>query len=264
MSRRCLPGCKRAAVLALVLACLWPCRAGAQDTELVVSAAASLTDVMRELADRYRAETGVILRINSAGSNTLARQIVEGAGVDVFLSADEAQMDIVEGAGRVVAGTRTDVLLNTLVVVVPAGGEERARLSTPGDLAGPGVRRVAMGNPASVPAGVYGRQWLESLGLWARVAPRVVSLPTVRAALAAVEEGRVDAGIVYATDARSTTAVRVAMTVPVAGAPRIVYPAAAIRGAHEARAATLVRWLHGEAAMEIFRRAGFRPAAPRQ
>jgi molybdate transport system substrate-binding protein len=264
MPSRCLPGCKRAAVLALVLACLWPCRAGAQDTELVVSAAASLTDVMRELAARYRAETGVILRINSGGSNTLARQIVEGAGVDVFLSADEAQMDVVERADRLVPGTRSDVLSNGLVVIVPAGGAAGAQVSAPADLAGPGIRRIAMGNPASVPAGVYGRQWLESLGLWARVAPRVVSLPTVRAALAAVQEGRVDAGLVYATDARTTTAVRVAMEVPVAEAPRIVYPAAAIRGAHEAAAAALVRWLHDEAAMEIFRRAGFRPAAPRR
>lgn len=235
-----------------------------RDGELLVSAAASLTDVMAELSAAYRAERGTELRVNSGGSNTLARQIVEGAKVDLFISADDAQMDVADRAGRLVAGSRTALLSNSLVVIVPAagpGGSKDSPLRTMRDLAAASVRRVAMGNPESVPAGVYGRRWLEQIGLWARVAPKVVPLPTVRAALSAVQEGRVDAGIVYATDARTTNGVRVAVVAADGEAPSVVYPAAIVRGGREEESARLLTWLRGETATRVFTHAGFRMAA---
>lgn len=252
------------AAFALLMALVLPLRADAQERELVVSIAASLADVMDELADRYRAEAHVVLRVNTGGSNTLARQIVEGAPVDVFISADEAQMDVVETARRVVPGSRRALLANALVIVVPvesSGGSNGPPLPihSARDLAAARIRRVAMGNPESVPAGVYGRRWLQHIGVWPAVAPKVVPLPTVRAALSAVQESRVDAGIVYATDARVTRAVRVALTAPDGEAPAIVYPVAAIRGAREQAAARFLAWLREDSATRVFIRAGFRP-----
>lgn len=233
----------------------------AQHGELVVSAAASLADVMDELVRLYRADVQVELRINTGGSNTLARQIVEGARVDVFISADAAQMDAVEKAGRLVPGSRADLLSNAIVVIVPAASAAggTATTMTVRELASPAIRRVAMGNPNSVPAGVYGRRWLETIGVWSQIAPKVVPLPTVRAALSAVQEGRVDAGIVYATDARVTEGVRVALVAPDTEAPDVVYPAAAVRGAREAAAARFLAWLRGASARQVFVRAGFKP-----
>lgn len=244
--------------LASVIALGITLSARAQEAELVVSAAASLADVMAELSTMYRADAGVEVRVNTGGSNTLARQIVEGARVDVFISADEAQMNVVEQAGRVVSGSRADLLANALVIVVPS--DSSVRVSSARDLAGPGVRRVAMGNPESVPAGVYGRRWLERAGVWPAVAPKVVPLPTVRAALSAVQEWRVDAAIVYATDARVANAVRVALVAPGEDAPVVVYPAATIRGAREQAAARFLAWLREDAAMRVFIQAGFKPA----
>jgi molybdate transport system substrate-binding protein len=253
-----------AVALVSILASASPSADGRQPTAdsrvLVVSAAASLADVMRELTTKYRDEAGVELRVNTGGSNTLARQIVEGARVDVFLSADAAQMDVVEKAGRLLPGSRSDFVANALVVIVSS--DTPAPVSRVDDLAGAGVRRIAMGNPASVPAGVYGRRWLETSGLWPRVSPKVVPLPTVRAALAAVQEGRADAGIVYATDARTTSAVRVALVAPDGEAPAVVYPAAVIRGSREEPAARLLAWLRGATAMRVFTAAGFRTVEP--
>ena len=227
----------------------------AQPAPLVVSVASSLTDVMTNLAAHWE-ETGKgAVRVNAAGSQTLARQIVEGARVDVFVSADEAQMDAVERAGRLVAGTRQPLLANQLVVIVAR--DARNRPSSAADLAGPAVRRLAMGQPDSVPAGVYGRQWLERAGLWARIKAKVVPLPTVRAALAAAREGRADAAIVYATDARSSQDVEVAFPVPEREAPAIVYPVAVVAGAREAEARRFVRGLQDGYARQVFEAAGF-------
>jgi molybdate transport system substrate-binding protein len=228
---------------------------GEQAAPLVVSVAASLTDVMAALAKNWE-ETGQgPVRVNAAGSQTLARQIVEGARVDLFLSADEAQMDAVARAGRLVAGTRVALLDNRLVVVVAR--DARVRPAGAADLAGTAVRRLAMGQPDSVPAGVYGRRWLERAGVWAAVQPKVVPLPTVRAALAAAREGRVDAAVVYATDARTSPDVQVAFTVPEHDAPAIVYPAAVIAGGREADARRFLRYLQGGFARQAFEAAGF-------
>lgn len=230
---------------------------------LLVAAAASLSGVAPRLAEAYRQDTGSVVRFNCAGSNTLARQIVEGARPDVFLGADEAQMDVVERAGRIVPGTRRPFAGNRLVVVVAARVDDGVRSAR--DLGGARFTRVAMGDPAAVPAGVYARRWLEAAGAWDQAAPKVVPMPSSPSVLAAVHEGRAEAGIVYATDlsahAASAPGVRVALEVPRDEAPRIVYPAAAIRGGREDAARRVLAFLETPAARELLEDAGFLPPA---
>lgn len=226
----------------------------AQPPGLVVSVATSVYDALDEIAGLYRAATGVTVALNAGGSNTLARQIVEGAKAGLFLSADAAQMDAVEKAGRIVPGTRTRLLTNELAIVVPKTSTDftLARL-----LEGR-ITRLAMGEPAAVPAGVYGRKWLEHEQAWERVAAKVVPFPTVRAVLTAVEAERVDAGIVYRTDALSSSA-RVIANISKKDHPYldITYPAAVIAGPSEADARRFLEFLKGPAARAVFDRRGF-------
>jgi molybdate transport system substrate-binding protein len=237
-------------------ACLFaPDAAAAQPRTLTVSVASSLADVMAEIGRAFERRGGARLTLNVAGSNFLSRQVVEGAAVDVFMSADEVQMDTAERAGRLVPGSRRDLLSNTLVVIVPARAKTDVR--EPRDLRRADVRRIAMANPDSVPAGVYGRQWLERAGVWMDVRVKVVPALTVRAALAAVRSARADAGVVFATDARTSYDVRVAYAVPEADAPPIRYPVAAVRGRHEAEALQLIAFLGSDVAGRIFEAAGF-------
>ncbi len=226
----------------------------AQPPALVVSVATSVYNALDEIAGLYRAATGVTVALNAGGSNTLARQIVEGARAGLFLSADELQMDVVEKAGRVVPGTRTRLLTNELAVVVP----KTATDFTLARLLEGRVTRVAMGEPGAVPAGVYGRQWLEHEQAWGRVSPKVVPFPTVRAVLSAVEAERVDAGIVYRTDAM-TSSVRVVTHLSKKDHSYldIAYPAAVIVGPSEAEARRFLEFLKGPAARAVFDRRGF-------
>jgi molybdate transport system substrate-binding protein len=239
--------------ITVLAACSTP--VAAQPPGLVVSVAASAHDALDEIAGLYRAATGVAVAVNTGGSNTLARQIVEGAPAALFLSADNTQMDVVEQAGRLVPGTRTPLLTNALAIVVPQ--DARAGVSIDDVLQGR-VARVALGDPRAVPAGVYGRQWLERQGAWPRVQPTVVPFPTVRGVLAAVEAGRVDAGIVYATDARGSR-VRVIATVSPADHPYldIVLPAAVVKGPAETDARRFLEFLKGPPARAVFTRRGF-------
>ena len=205
--------------------------------------------------------TGIDVRFTFAGSNTLARQIVEGARIDVFISADSAQMDVVERAGKLVPGSRVDVVSNQLVVITPAGQRQQQWPDALGSVA---VKRVAMGDPAAVPAGVYGRQWLETVRLWHDVAGKVVPLPTSPAVLAAVRSGHAQAGILYITDVAGdpqSQGVAIVHRVADADAPDIVYPAAAIVGSRVVDARRMVEFLGSEAALKVFVAAGFRPRA---
>jgi molybdate transport system substrate-binding protein len=192
----------------------------------------------------------VTVALNTAGSNTLARQIIEGARVGVFISADDIQMNVVEKAGRLAPGTRTRLLSNALAIIVPDSSRRNVTME---DLLAGRVKRLAMGEPSAVPAGVYGRRFFERQGAWDRVRPKVVPFPTVRAVLAAVEAGRVDAGVVYRTD---TTTARVHV---IAGAADldIVHPAAVIAGPDEAQGRRFLEFLKGAEARAVFTRHGF-------
>ena len=227
-----------------------------QKAEVLVSAATSLTDVMRQIAQAYEARTGTRLTVNTGASNTLARQIAAGAAVDLFISADEAQMKVIDDS--VVAGSRVDLLSNELAVAVAS---DRPRtIASARDLTAPAFRRIAIGDPSAVPAGVYARSYLEKIGVWPAVAQKVVPSASVRLALAAVENGAADAAIVYRTDVAAARRAAVALVIPRADGPRIVYPAALIRtGRNRADATRLLVWLQSAEATAIFRAAGFIP-----
>lgn len=229
--------------------------------DLLVAAAASLSGIAPPLARALHDATGIDVRFNFGGSNTLARQIVEGARLDAFVSADAAQMDVVERSGRLVAGTRVTVVRNRLVVIV--GSFTQPPEFKVDDLASPGTGRVAMGDPAAVPAGVYGRRWLETIRLWALVEPKVVALPSSPAVLAAVRAGRAAAGVVYASDAHGRSDVRVAYVVPADEVPEISYPAAAIAGGRIPLARQFIDFLRSDVAQRLFASAGFSPVGAR-
>jgi molybdate transport system substrate-binding protein len=201
------------------------------------------------------------VRYNFAASNLLARQIAAGAPADLFASADEARMDFLAQKKLVVEGTRISLLSNTLVIVV--GADSRISIQSEADLARPEVRAIALAEPQSVPAGVYAKQHLESLGLWKKVFDRVVPVENVRAALAAVESGNVDAGIVYKTDAAISKQVRIAYEVPRAEGPRISYPFAVLTSSADENAARrFLDYLASPAGRAVFSRYGFLPAEP--
>jgi len=226
-------------------------------SEVHVFAAASLTDALKALAPAYAAKSGNRLVFNLAGSNALARQIQAGAPADVFFSADEIQMDRLAKAGFVDVSSRRDLLSNTLVIVVPPDGP--AALD-PAALARTSVKRVALADPKSVPAGVYAREYLTKLGLWKAIEPKVVPTENVRAALAAVESGNVEAGIVYRLDAAISKAARTAFEVPRAEGPKIAYPAAIVSGAENAAAAKdFLDYLASAEGMAVFQKFGFLP-----
>jgi len=243
---------------------LWPTSGAAQRPvrrDLLVAAAASLSGIAPQLTQAFHDATGIDLRFNFGGSNTLARQIVEGARVDAFVSADAAQMDVVERSGRLVEGTRVSVVSNRLVVIV--GTLPNPQAFRVDDLASPRTQRVAMGDPAAVPAGVYGRRWLEVIRLWSVVDPKVVPLPSSPAVVAAVRAGRAEFGVVYASDAWNRRDVSVAYIVPLEDAPEISYPAAVITGGRIPLARQFIDFLRSAPAQRIFESAGFRAVGAR-
>ena len=232
-------------------------QAGAR-APLTVSAAVSLTEVMQAVGRAYEAAGHGPLVFNFASSNVLARQIVNGAPVDVFISADEAQMEIVRRAA-LVAGGLVPLCGNRLAVITRR--DLAAVVTSPAGLAAPAVRRIAIGNPDAVPAGVYARQYLEAVNLWGALQPRLLLSGSVRAALAAVVNGAADAGIVYTTDLRGSPDVHVAAIVEGPQAPRIVYPAAALASsARSGEAAAFVKFLQSDEIRRIFAAHGFAPA----
>ncbi|MBN9682261.1 MULTISPECIES: molybdate ABC transporter substrate-binding protein [unclassified Corallococcus] len=237
---------------------VWVTVSSARAEEVLVFAAASTTDALEALAPAFQQASGHRVRFAFGASSDLARQVVAGAPADAFLSADEAKLDAVDRAGLVQAGSRVDLLSNRLVVVVPV--KSAVKVAGPADLKG--LKRVVLAEPAAVPAGVYAKAWLTKAGVWADVASRVVPAVDVRAALAAVEAGRADAGVVYATDAAQSKKVRVVFTVPEGDAPRIVYPAAALtQGKAPEGGLAFVRFLQTEDARKEFRRLGFLDAS---
>ena len=231
----------------------------ASAAELTVFAAASLSDSLKELAPVYAKATGNTLRFNFGASGALARQIQSGAPADVIVSADELRVDQLEKAGLIAAGTRRTILANLLVVVVAADGG--APVAVLPDLAKADVKRIAIGEPATVPVGTYTKAHLQKLGLWAPVESKCVPLDNVRAVLAAVEAGNADAGFVYKTDALISKKVRIAVTVSLGEGPKITYPAAALRDARQPEAAAkFVAFLAGAEAQAVFAKCGFLPA----
>jgi len=236
-------------------------------SELKVFAAASLTDVCREIGTNYQARTGVKLVLNFGASSFLERQLEAGAGADVFFSADEAKMDLLERQGLILTNTRVSRLGNALVIVVPK--DSALVVASAKTLATSVVKRIALADPETVPAGIYARKYLEKEKLWTTLQPKVVPTDNVRAALAAVESGNVEAGIVFQTDAGISKQVKVALAIPSVETPEISYPLAVLRDSKRVEAArALVIYLNSDEAGKVFQRYGFtlrsspRPATP--
>jgi len=241
------------AVLALRFGCALPA------ADLNVLAAASLSDALKEIAKTYEPASGDKLLLNLAASSTLARQIKEGAPADVFFSADEAKMDDLAKSGLLAADTRLSLLSNTLVIVV--GSEGGAVITTPADLAKPAVARIALAEPKTVPAGIYAKEYLQKAGLWKQIIDKIVPTENVRACLAAVESGNVDAGIVYKTDALISKKVKIGYEVAIADGPKISYPLAVLKASKNAEAARrFAAYLASAEARAVFAKYGFLPA----
>ncbi len=223
---------------------------------VVVFAAASLTDSLQEIARGYSLQSGQKVALNFGSSGTLARQIQEGAPADIFFSADQAQMDALEKRGLIVPETRRSRLSNSLVIVV--ADDSKLAIASAKDLTQPAVKRLALADPQTVPAGIYSKQYLEKLGLWPALSPKVVPTDNVRAALAAVESGNVQAGMVYKTDAAISKHVRIACAVPPAEGPAILYPMALVRDAKDPVAARqFLDCLNSTEATRVFEKFGF-------
>lgn len=242
--------------MALVAALALPVSANAAET--VIFAAASLKNALDAIAADWQAETGNTVAISYAGSNKLAAQIIEGAPADIFISAAVNWMDEVEKAGLTVAGTREDLLGNTLVLI--AHGKDAAPVEVaPGfDLTGLlGDEKLAMALVDAVPAGQYGKAALENLGIWDSVAPSVAQAENVRDALRLVSSGEAPYGIVYASDAVADDNVSVVGTFPADSHAPILYPAALLTGAADAEDKALFEMLSTPEAAEIFGKEGF-------
>jgi molybdate transport system substrate-binding protein len=230
----------------------------AVSAELRVFAAASLAEALTEIGKIYEAAHGDRVQLNLGASSQLARQIKEGAPADVFFSADEAKMDDLANAGLLAPDTRRTLLGNTLVIVVNA--TDAPALAAPADLAGNAVRRIALAEPRTVPAGIYAKEFLTRAKLWDRVLPKVVPTENVRAPLAAVEAGNADAALVYKTDALISKKVKIAFEIPADAAPKITYPVAVLKDApHAAAARKFVDYLASPPARDVFTRHGFLP-----
>ncbi len=230
-----------------------------QKVELVVYAATSTRDALQALEVDYERDHPVDLVFNFGSSGDLSRQIVAAGKADVFLSADEREMDRLAESALLLAGTRKTLLSNQLVVIEPADAPTIfADPFTPAQLALPAVKLLSLGDVETVSAGRYAKAWLERNQAWDSVANRVLPGIDVRAALAAVESGGAQAGIVYRTDVARTKKARIVHAVPLADGLRIEYPIAVIAGGEHTEAArAFVEYAASPSARPAFERFGF-------
>lgn len=234
-----------------------PIQASAQD--LLVFAAASLGDTLQKVFSAWEADTGNRAVASYAGSSALARQIQQGAPADVFISASGEWMDALETAGELRPGSRRDLLGNSLVLIAHGSASRPVVLE-------PGVdlvsllqgERLGMAMVDAVPAGIYGKAALTSLGLWADVEPHVAQSDNVRSTLKLVASGATPYGIVYATDARAEPKVSIAATFAENSHAPIVYPVAILNGSHSPVAADFLEYLNGDRARALFAADGFK------
>lgn len=252
---RLLPSLAAAALSALLAS--HPARA---EDELTLFAAASMTDAITELAAAYSAAGHPAVKLAFAASSTLAKQIENGAPADLFISADQQWMDYLAERSLIVEETRTDVAGNALVLIVPAGSPQAA----PADPAGidwltllGGDGKLAIGDPAHVPAGRYAKAALDYLKLWPSVESHAVFAGDVRAALAFVETGEAVVGIVYSTDAAISDKVAVVGAFPPESHDPIVYPIAVLAGHDRPEARDFLAFLLSPTAAKVLGKYGF-------
>jgi len=245
-------------VLLLLLLILAPLQARAQT--LTVFAAASLTDAMKDISALWVKAGHPAPRTSFDSSSTLARQIEQGAPVNVFASADEKWMDYLAKANLIAPDTRRDLLGNDLVLIVPATHPVHLDIGSGFDLSallGPSGR-LSTGDPAHVPAGIYAEQALRKLGLWDKLSPHLAAAPDVRSALLLVERGEAPAGIVYRTDAAVSKAVAVAGVFPDNSHDPITYPFAVTKAGDTQEARAFLAFLSTPEARAVWVKRGFK------
>jgi molybdate transport system substrate-binding protein len=244
------------AALALLFAAITP--AWAQAKPPVVLAAASLQESLTAAAQRWAAKGHPKPVLSFAASSALARQVEAGAPADLFISADEDWMNYLAQRRLIQPRTRVSFLANSLVLVAPAASRIRLNIAPRFPLAAAiGQGRLAMADPAAVPAGKYGKEALTRLGVWTSVAPKVAAAENVRAALALVSRGEAPLGIVYATDARAAPGVRIVGTFPASSHAPITYPLAALVSSRNPEAEGFRRFLVSPEGKAVFRGYGF-------
>lgn len=230
--------------------------APAQAEDVMVFAAASMKGALDEIAAAYQADSGNSVTISYAGSNALAKQIIQGAPADIFISAAVNWMDEVEKSGEVVS--RQDLLGNSLVLVAKADAAQPVDIAKDFDLSALlGGEKLSMALVDSVPAGQYGKAALQSLGIWSKLEGSVAQSDNVRAALTLVSRGEAPYGIVYATDAAADPAVAIVGRFPADSHPAIIYPAALLKNGQDAADRAFYEMLSSDAAKAIFRKEGF-------
>ncbi|HEY9623096.1 MAG TPA: molybdate ABC transporter substrate-binding protein [Crinalium sp.] len=231
--------------------------ADAQSRPLLIAAAASLQDALEELDPLFeQTHRGVTVNYNFAASGPLQQQIEQGAPVDLFISAASRQMDALQEKSLIVTNTRRNLLTNSLVLVVPRNST--LGLTSFRQLTNSNVRRIAVGEPRSVPAGQYAEEVFRNLGLLDQLRAKFVYGNSVRNVLGTVESGNADAGVVYATDARVSNQVRQVATAPSNLHSPIVYPMAVITASRNQQSArAYAQFLASSQAQAVFRRYGF-------
>ncbi len=240
-------------LILLSLACLF---IGCSGDELIIFGAMSLADALTEVSQRFGTVQNIKVYCNFAGSSTLQRQIEKGAPADVFISASPKQIDVLQQKGLLYEDSRRAILTNRLVLVAPA--DSSLTMTDVGLLTQDPIRRIAIGEPNSVPAGIYGKEALTHLGVWTAVQPKLVPGADVRSTLAYVESGEIDVGIVYQTDAAISEKVRIIYQFPDSIHSPIVYPAAVLRNTgHEAIAQAFLEYLQTAEVAAIFGKYGF-------
>src|ERR1700733_298032 len=230
--------------------------AAVKPAPVTVSAAISLKDALDQLGREFeRDHPGAKVTFNYGGSGTLQHQIEQGAPVDVFFAAAQKQMDALQSAGLIVTETRHDIVANDLVLIAPSASDD---IHTFQDLAKSSVKTVALGEPETVPAGMYAQETLEKLGLWEAVKKKAVYAKDVRQVLTFVATGNADAGLVYRTDAQTSPKIRTIFTAPPSSHDPIVYPAAVLKNSKDQAAArAFLEFLETPHALEIFKTYGF-------
>jgi molybdate transport system substrate-binding protein len=226
------------------------------NTTLLVSAAASLKEVLQEIkADYQQSRTRVTINYNFGASGALLQQIQQGAPADVFISAAKKQVDILEQSEELVPGTRRNLAQNRLVVIVPRNVTNVTSFS---DLTRDDIKKVAIGEPRSVPAGQYAEQVLKQLKIYDKIKPKFVFANNVRQVLASVESGNADVGLVYRTDAAISSKVKIVVSASETDHQPIVYPAAVIKRSKNQQAASdFLQYLSGDQAKAVFKKYGF-------
>jgi molybdate transport system substrate-binding protein len=237
--------------------------AAAQGKDVVVFAAASLKNALDAAAAQWQRETGKKMAISYAASNTLIKQIEQGAPADMFISADLDWMDYGQQKGLIKPDTRSNLLGNRLVLIAPKESTISVNIQPGFDLAALlKGGHLAMANVDAVPAGKYGKASLEKLGAWNGVKDKIAQAENVRAALVLVARGEAPLGIVYQTDAASDPSVKIVGTFPENTHPPIIYPIALTKESTNPDAQTFLNYLKSAAARPAFERQGFTVLAP--